>query len=155
NAVSDDFHCGGGSATDNNHVQVWDKFTVTPVEGPQNELWRKGYSGIFRANMLIEKLPDVNMDENLKNRFMAEAKFLRTYYYFDLIRFFKNIPLILRTLPTSEVFTVEQEEEREVVYKAIEDDLLAAIPDLPSTIDLATEAGRATEGAGRALLGKV
>jgi len=154
NAVSDDFHCGGGGATDNNHVQVWDKFTVTPVEGPQNELWRKGYSGIFRANMLIEKLPDVNMDENLKSRFMAEAKFLRAYYYFDLIRFFKNIPLILNPLSTANIFTVEQA-ERGVVFKAIEDDLLAAIPDLPSTIDLATEAGRATEGAGRALLGKV
>lgn len=154
NAVSDDFHCGGGSATDNNHVQVWDKFTVTPVEGPQNELWRKGYSGVFRANVLIDKLPGVDMDENLKKRFVAEAKFLRAYYYFDLIRLFRNIPLILKPLTTDEVFTAEQA-EREVVFKAIEDDLIAAIPDLPSTLNLENEAGRATEGAGRALLGKV
>lgn len=154
NAVSDDFHCGGGSATDNNHVQVWDKFTVTPVEGPQNELWRKGYSGIFRTNILIEKLPNVDMDENLMKRFVAEAKFLRAYYYFDLIRFFRNIPLILEPLATAEIFTVEQA-ERAAVFKAIEDDLIAAIADLPPTINKEAEAGRATEGAGRALLGKV
>ena len=154
NAASDDFFAGGGSPTDINEMQVWDKYTLNPVVGPQYEFWNRNYSGVFRSNILIEKLPEVPMDDALKARFMAELKFLRAYYYFDLVRLFERIPLITAPVPTSEIFQVEQV-DKPVVYEQIEADLLAAIPDLPASVDLGTEAGRTSKAAGIAMLGKV
>jgi hypothetical protein len=154
NAASDDFFAGGGGPTDINEMQVWDNYTLNPVVGPQQEFWNRNYSGVFRSNILIQKLPEIPMDEQLKARYMAELKFLRAYYYFDLVRLFERIPLITEPVPTSEIFSVEQV-DKPAVYIQIEDDLNAAIADLPTTVDLATEAGRATKGAAIAMLGKV
>lgn len=153
-AASDDHYAGGGGPGDVPAVQVWSNYTLSPAVGPQEDLWRKGYSGIFRANILLEKLPDVPMDETEKARFTAEAKFLRAFFYFDLIRFFKNIPLITAPLVGDEINNVLQVAPEEV-YAFIEQDLNEAIPNLPGTIPIATQGGRATQGAARALLGKV
>lgn len=154
NAASDDFFTGGGGPNDMNSIQVWDKYTLDPVNGPQHEFWNKNYSGIFRANILLSRLPEIDMDESLKNRFTAEMKFLRAYYYFDMVRLFKQFPLLTEPVPTSEIFNVEAA-ERGPVFEQIEQDLTEAITNLPATIDLATDAGRATKGAAIALLGKV
>lgn len=154
NSASDDFNAGGGSVTDQAPYHYWNEFKLTPVNGPQKMFWNKGFSGVFRTNILIQKLPGIEMDETLKSRFMAEVKFLRAYYYFDLIRLFKSIPLVLEPLGSDEIYSVAQV-ERSIVFDQIEKDLLAAIPDLPTAVDRATEGGRATEGAARALLGRV
>ncbi|MBO9152004.1 RagB/SusD family nutrient uptake outer membrane protein [Chitinophaga sp. GCM10012297] len=156
NAASDDQLAGGGGPSDINDLQVVTKWTLTPEIGPHNELWRKGYSGIFRANKLLEKLPDVPMSETNKARFAAEAKFLRGYFYFDLVRMFENIPLILRPLTTSEMREVPQADPAEV-WKQIEDDIKAAIaePTLPDRITDVPDKGRVTKGTAHAMLGKV
>ncbi len=153
-SASDDHFAGGGGPTDVNNLQVISNYTLDPATGPQGELWDRGFNGIFRANVLISKLPDIPMDENLKKRYMAEAKFLRAYFYFDLIRFFENIPLFNEPLSASEIYQVVQADPAEV-YTAIIQDLTDAIEDLPLTVPVDTEGGRATEGAARALLGKV
>lgn len=154
NSASDDHYAGGGNATDINQFQVWSNYTLDPAVGPQEELWRKGYSGIFRANVLLSKLPDIPMDENLKARYVAEAKFLRAFFYFDLIRFFRNIPLILNPISAGDMYDVPQAPPADV-YLQIEQDLTDAIAGLPGTVAVDEEGGRATEGAARALLGKV
>ncbi|WP_041738467.1 RagB/SusD family nutrient uptake outer membrane protein [Echinicola vietnamensis] len=154
NAASDDHYAGGGGPTDITPLQVWSNYTLDPATGPQGELWSKGFSGVFRANVLLQKLPEVPMDENLKARYTAETQFLRAYFYFDLVRLFENIPLLTSPVPTSEMYDVPQTDPT-TVYQQIESDLHAAIQTLPATVDLATEAGRATIGMARALLGKV
>lgn len=153
-AASDDHYAGGGGPNDVTNLQVWSDYSLTPAQGPQEELWRKGFSGIFRANILLQKLPDIPMDENEKARFTAETKFLRAYFYFDLVRLFKNIPLFIEPVSTDQMYDVTQAAPAEV-YALIEQDLLDAIPALPITIPVATEGGRVTEGTARALLGKV
>ncbi|MFD1820596.1 Starch-binding associating with outer membrane [Pseudarcicella hirudinis] len=154
NAASDDHYAGGGGANDITSFQVFSNYTLTPATGPQDELWRKGFSGIFRANVILQKIGTVPMDESLKKRYIAEAKFLRAYFYFDLVRLFKNIPLFTSTVSTSEMNNVLQATPEEV-YKQIEKDLTEAMADLPAAVPVATEGGRATQGAGHALLGKV
>lgn len=156
NAASDDHVAGGGNSTDINDFQVFSAYTLTPEIGPHNELWRKGFAGIFRSNVLISKLPDVPMDETKKKRFMAESLFLRAYFNFDLVRMFKNIPLFTKPISTSEMYDVVQAAPADV-YKQIEDDLKAAIAEaaLPDQVPIATEGGRVTKGAAHALLGKV
>jgi starch-binding outer membrane protein, SusD/RagB family len=151
-AASDD-HGGGGEGNGDMTFVAWDTFTLSPASGPQGNLWSRGYSGIFRANKLIEKLPDIPMGNGLRDRYTAEMKFLRAYFHFDLIRFFKNIPLLTKAVSPDEMYDVLQAAPEEV-YAQIETDLADAIAVLPETVPSA-EAGRATKGAAIALLGKV
>lgn len=154
NAASDDFYAGGGSSTDVNEIQVWSNYTVNPTAGPQGEYWAKAFSGVFRANILLTKLPQVPMSQSQIDRFTAEGKTLRAYFYFDLVRFFKNIPLITVPVPADQFYNVPQAAPEEV-FAQIETDLLEAIPNLPTSVPVTTEGGRFTQAAARALLGKV
>jgi hypothetical protein len=154
-AASDDHFGGGEGSGDLNFVNM-DNFTITPEQGPHEDLWKKGFSGVFRANILLQKLPEVPMDEGLKARYTAEAKALRAFFYFDLIRFFKNIPLYTTNITTAEMLNVVQANPADV-YLQIENDLKEAIAEtnLPDKVPAASEGGRFTKGTAHALLGKV
>ena len=153
NAGSDDNYAGGGSSSDGAGIQGFSNFTLNPNIMP-GSFWSDHYQGVFRANILLKKLPDVPMDASEKARFTAETKSLRAIYYFNLVRMFKNIPLIIEPLSTTDIYNVTQAPPSDV-YAQIEKDLSEAIPDLPPTVNLATEAGRITRGAAQAMLGKV
>lgn len=152
NAGSDDHVAGGGSATDGLQLHVFDNFTLNQ-DNIAGSFWSDHYQGIFRANTLLVKLPGVTMDANEKTRFEAEAKALRAFYYFNLVRMFKNIPLLLEPLTATNMYDVTQADPADV-YDQIEEDLLFAVDNLPPTIPSA-ENGRLTKGAAKALLGKV
>lgn len=153
NAGSDDHYAGGGGATDGAGIQGFSNYTLTSIIMP-GSFWSDYYQGIFRANTLLTKLPDVQMDEALKARFTAETKALRAMYYFNLVRMFKNIPLLLEPLTATNMYEVTQAAPAEI-YTQIEKDLTEAIPNLPVNVNVATEGGRLTKGATQALLGKV
>ncbi|MEN2414014.1 RagB/SusD family nutrient uptake outer membrane protein [Flavobacterium mesophilum] len=153
NAGSDDFYAGGGGPTDGTGIQNFSTHSLTSIIIP-GSFWSDHYQGVSRANLLLDKLPAASMDNNKRTRFAAEAKTLRALYYFNLVRLFKNIPLILQPLNTSTIYTPEQAKPEEV-YAQIEKDLLEAIPALPNTVVASTEAGRFNKGAAQALLGKV
>nr|WP_314898406.1 RagB/SusD family nutrient uptake outer membrane protein [uncultured Flavobacterium sp.] len=153
NAGSDDHYAGGGSATDGEGIQAFSKHTLTSIN-VLRPFWSDHYQGIFRANTLLVKLPNVAMADNLKARFAAEAKALRAIYYFNLVRMFKNVPLLLDPLTATNMYDVEQAAP-EAVYAQIEKDLSEAIAVLPTTVPVATEGGRLTKGAAQAMLGKV
>lgn len=152
NAGSDDQYAGGGGATDGVGIQSFSNYTETQFTMPAS-FWNDFYQGVFKANMLILKLPSTKMDESLKARFDAESKAVRAMCYFNLVIMFKNVPLILEPLATGDIYNVVQTTP-EVVYAQIEKDLLEAIAALPPTIP-ADEYGRFTQGAAKALLGKV
>lgn len=153
NSGSDDHYAGGGSSTDGTQLQAFSNYTMTSnLMG--SSYWNDPYQGIFRANTLLKKLPGVPMDDDLKARFESETKALRAFYYFNLVTMFKNIPLLLEPLTATNMYDVEQAKPEDV-YTQIEKDLTDAIAVLPNTVTLATEAGRFTKGAAKALLGKV
>jgi starch-binding outer membrane protein, SusD/RagB family len=153
NAGSDDHFAGGGGPTDGNQLQVFSNYTLTP-NSMAGSYWNDPYQGIFRVNVLLVKLPGVpGMDDALKARFAAEAKALRAHYYFNLVRMFKNIPLLLQPLTATNIYEVTQAKPEEV-YAQIEKDLNEAIAVLPTSLPPA-ELGRITKGAAKALLGKV
>ena len=156
NAASDDCFAGGSDASDQPSWVAFDGFTLDPFLGPQSGLWNKYYSGIYRANLLLEKLEEASgIEEAFKARTAAEAKFLRAFFYFDLVRFFENVPLITNTLAADAIYTQVQAKSSEV-YAQIEQDLNDAKNtfELPSTVP-PDELGRVTQGAITALLGKV
>jgi hypothetical protein len=153
NAGSDDFYAGGGNATDGNGIQNFSTHSLSSIIIPAS-YWNDHYQGVSRANLLLEKLPGATMNDAVRSRFAAEAKTLRAFYYFNLVRMFKNIPLVLKSLTTQTIYDPEQVAP-EVIYAQIEKDLLEAIPALPNTVPVATEGGRFNKGAAQALLGKV
>ena len=155
NAGSDDHFAGGGGATDGAGIQGFSNYTLNATIMP-GSFWNDHYQGIFRANTLLAKLPTTVMDATLKARFTAETKALRAYYYFNLVRMFKNIPLILVPLTATNMYDAVQATPA-AVYTQIEKDLTEAVAaaELPSSVPAATEAGRLTKGAAQALLGKV
>lgn len=152
NAGSDDHVAGGGGATDGVGLQTFSNYTLSPTTVPAS-YWGDHYQGVFRANFLLSKLPNIPMDATLKARYIGETQALRALYYFNLVRLFKNIPLITTPLSSSEIYNVVQSEST-AIYAQIEKDLNDAIPVLPITVP-ATDAGRLTKGAAQALLGKV
>lgn len=154
NCASDDCYAGGGSSTDVPAWQVWNNYTIDAATGIQGDFWNRNFTGVYRCNTLLSKLDAVpGMKPDMKARFIAECKFLRAYYYFDLVRLFENVPLFTSPLSPGDYFNVTQAKPEDV-YIQIEKDLNEAIPDLPATV-ISDENGRATEMAARALLGKV
>jgi starch-binding outer membrane protein, SusD/RagB family len=111
------------------------------------------YQGIFRCNQVLENVPAISMDQNLKNRVLGQAYFLRGLYLFHLVDMFGSVPLPLKT---SEV--VKQATATEGWNQVI-NDLKAAADLLPVKYsDITgpdkTDIGRATKGAAMAFLGK-
>ena len=153
NVASDECHAGGSDASDQPTWVAVDNFSVNPNLGPQAGFWRRNYKGIYRANLFLEKIQNIpDASVAFKTQTAAEARFLRAKFYFDLVRLFGNVPLITKTLEPSEYYTIKQESP-EAIYNQIEQDLLAAIPDLPLSVG-ATLKGRATKGAAQALLAR-
>jgi len=153
NAGSDDHFAGGGGASDGAGIQGFSNYTLNSTIMP-GSFWSDHYQGIFRANTLLSKRPAITMDAALKARFTAETKALRAIYYFNLVRMFKNIPLLLEPLTATNMYDVMQATPA-AVYTQIEKDLTEAIADLPTSITASTEAGRLSKGAAQAILGKV
>lgn len=154
NAGSDDNVAGGGSSTDGAQIHHFDDFTLN-ADNMAGSFWSDHYQGVFRANILLSRMEGVPMEAAEKARFTAEAKALRALYYFNLVRMFRNIPLILEPLTAAAIYDVEQADPADV-YEQIEQDLLDAIPDLPMPANMPVEeSGRLTRGAAKALLGKI
>ncbi len=114
--------------------------------------WFDGYKGIFRANILLQELPDIEMDNALKSRFEGEAKFLRALYYYNLIMAFGDVPF-MTTLLTREDFLELARTDKQIIYAQIEQDLIDAAAVLP--IDAGDPVGRVTKGAANGLLSRV
>ncbi len=151
--VSDDAD-KGSTPNDATFLGELDNFTFDASNIGPGAVWGGYYKGVFRANLSLARIPDVPMDEGLKTRLLAENHFLRAYFYFNLVRWFGDIPLITRQLSPD-----EYEQERtptEQVYALIIEDLQFAAANLPEKSAYAAEdLGRATRGAANGLLSKV
>lgn len=153
NAGSDDFYSGGGNSNDGAGIQGLNNYMINPNTMPAS-YWRDYYQGIARANLLIERVPGANMSDDLKKRYIAEAKVLRSLYYFELLRMFGNIPLILKSVKFDDDYWNIPQAKPSDVYAQIESDVTAAIPDLMMTAS-GNDKGRVTQGTARAILGKI
>lgn len=150
--MSDDAHKGSNPNDQLATIGPYDNFTITTSQDGLDRWWATLYLGIKRANVVIIKVSDIAMDETLKNRYLAEARFLRGLYYFDLVRAWGGVPLVLTLDPPAKMAKSSAEE----VYLQIVEDLKFSIDYLPKKSEYnAADAGRATKGAAQALLGKV
>jgi starch-binding outer membrane protein, SusD/RagB family len=127
------------------------------------EAWTADYNGIFRANTVIEQVAQnaTNVGSAaLATRLTAEAKFLRAFFYFDLVKIYGKVPLVDHTLLAAEANTIPRSPVADI-YALIIADLQFAIANLPVNYSGvfpaygATDIGRATKYAAEALLAKV
>jgi starch-binding outer membrane protein, SusD/RagB family len=116
--------------------------------------WDGYYRAIYRANIGIQKIPTIDMDAKLRGRYVAECQFLRAYFYFNLVRWFGDIPLV--TAPLSpDAFNLTRTPKADV-YKQIIKDLTESMAVLPEKSQYpSADLGRVTKGAARGLLAKV
>ncbi len=149
---------GGTGSSDGFGYQMMDEFDKlrSPAD---NDLfggsWAAYYRALYRCNMLINKMDQINWGSNpeLRNTYEAEARFIRAYLYFDMVRLWGNIPLL--TAPSSENIPQANPDD---VYKVIAEDLKFAVTNLPATAYTAQPAatyGRVTKWAAEALAGRV
>src|SRR6056297_180026 len=151
--ASDDVFSGVASRNDAPNIVEVDKHNIRTTNGEVHGLWRKYYTGIYRANKFLKEIEGLDIDEEFKSRTIAEAKFLRAYYYFDLVRFFENVPLITTPLDNPDEYNQPQADPADV-YSQIAADLMDAVPNLPETI-ASDQLGRVSTWAARSLMTRV
>ncbi len=148
--ASDNTLSGGESATDVIAFQQVDEMTHNPVNDQLKRVWDWMFAGVQRCNFIMENKDKTEFEG--KNQIIAETRFLRAYYHFELVKWFGGIPL-----KGDEMFVIGDEttiprSSVEEVYASIEADLIYASENLNP---VAPEVGRITQGAAYSLLGKV
>jgi hypothetical protein len=126
-------------------------FTYNAANSTIFDMWVQIYRAIFNANFALGGIPDSPIDEELKTRLVGEASYLRAMLYFELVRLYGEVPLLLE----------DDEELRpsknsvDEIFNQIIVDLGVAVNSLPESYPLGDGRGRATWGAAKTLLAKV
>ncbi len=149
--ISDDAD-KGSTPTDASFLLELDNFSFNSTNIAPLTVWQGYYRGIHRANVAIERIPQIEMNAALRDRLVGEAKFLRGYFYFNLVRWFGDVPLITKPLTPDEF--KQPRTPKEQVYAQIIKDFEEAAAALPATYPPA-DRGRVTRGSANGMLAKV
>ncbi len=138
-----------GSVTTQNE---FDQFYIDTQNSMIANFWKAAYKVINRTNTILGRIDGIEINTELANRYKLECKFIRALMYFNLVRVYGDVPLVLKEISISESYDILRE-PKENVYNQIITDLKEA-QDLPVSYSTA-EDGRATQGAAKALLANV
>ncbi len=151
--ISDDA-TKGSTPTDAAHLNELVNLTYDAGHQSFDDWWQGNFQGIYRANVNLVNLSDADINPDLRDQLMGENRFLRAYFYFNLVRGFGGVPLI-----TSPLSPDEYDQERaseEAIYEQIISDLEFASEHLPhKSAYPSDDLGRATKGAADAMLARV
>lgn len=151
--MSDDAIKGGSGDNDANNLLQLETF-----RGPTNtdlleSEWGANYEGIYRANVVLEKVPSIEMDASLKERILGEARFIRAWNFYNLVTMFGGVPKVDHVLAPSEYNMPRSSAEE--IWDLIESDLVLATAGLwKRSAYPAVDLGRITQGSAQALLVK-
>ncbi|MBN2743501.1 MAG: RagB/SusD family nutrient uptake outer membrane protein [Marinilabiliaceae bacterium] len=155
--VCDDMTFGSTGYSDGEGYPMLDQFDqgVSPTDDMFGDNWAEYYKGIFRCNKLIEKIDNTDWTgkETTKAEILAEAHFLRAYFYFDMVRIWERVPL-LETQSSENVPQAEADD----TYTLIAKDLLFAAENgnkNPYASISQTTYGHANAWAAKAMLARV
>ncbi len=138
-----------GSVTTQNE---FDQFYIDTQNSMIANFWKAAYKVINRTNTVLGRIDGIDINADLANRYKLECKFIRALMYFNLVRVYGDVPLVLKEISISESYDILRE-PKENVYNQIIADLKEA-QGLPVSYPTA-EDGRATQGAAKALLADV
>ena len=150
--LSDNAYAGGQTPSDGFLQNQFNRFEISSTNEIVFSIWKRNYHGIGRANFVIEKGADLlgGEEDDRINELIAEARFLRAFFHFELARFFENIP-ILDFLPGTPEEAVVPQADPEDIYAFIASDLINAINLVPERIGTA----RVSKWAAQSLLARV
>ena len=157
NYRSDDAQKGAESKESDVSEQSINDFNIFPTNSIVKEFWRTCYIGVHYANAVIESAPEaltvaLPVDVPKINNYVGEAKVLRAYWYFELVKAFGDLPMLLSATDQ----TIIGRTNRLLIYDQIQKDLIEASTVLQPANQLAeTDKGRMSSGAALALLAKV
>ena len=141
---------GGGNFPD---AEI-DQFKESPSNSILNSMWLDTYHGILLCNIILNRIGAVDLEDDLKKQYTGETQFLRALMYFNLVRTFGDIPLVVKETSSVEEGYLQGRAKVVDVYTQIIADLKSAAENLPVSYT-EVDVGRATTGAARSLLGKV
>jgi len=148
--ASDNTLAGGESATDSPGIQEIDDMIHTPINAQLRNIWTWMYTGVNRTNYIMEFKDKTDFPN--KTSVLAQTRFLRAFYYSELVKWFGDVPLVVdKRILYGDQFGLERTPKAQI-YAQIEEDLKFAIDNLSYT---QSQTGRITKGAAQALLGKV
>ena len=151
--MSDDAIKGGSGDNDANELLQLETFRGPTNTSNLESEWSANYEGIYRANVVLEKVPGIEMDANLKTRILGEAHFIRAWFFYNLVTIFGGVPLADHVLAPSE-YNLPRADAAQV-WALIESDLQTAASSLPLRSGYALEdLGRVTKGTAQSLLAK-
>ncbi|NRT12167.1 RagB/SusD family nutrient uptake outer membrane protein [Flavobacterium sp. 14A] len=152
---TDDFIKGGNRLNDNVPLFEKESYTISTTNIAIEQTWQTNYKGILYANLIINKVAAIDFeDADRKKELIAEAHFLRAYYYFDLVNSFGGVPLI-DPLQEAGDYDIPRSTTEET-YLFIENDLKMALADLPSRFSKPSSyLGHADKGAALGLMMRV
>ncbi len=149
--MSDDSEKGGSGPNDAPNLAALENF-----QGPTNTdfleaEWAANYEGIYRANVVLERVPPIEMDETKKAQVLGEARAIRAWFHFLQVTYFGDVPLVDHVLAPSE-YRIGKSPAADV-WALIEQDLVQAVADLPKRSEYPlADLGRITQGAAQGLL---
>ena len=150
--MSDDANKGSNPNDQGSTIGPYDYFGHSATQDGLDRWWNQLYVGIKRANVVIEKVAEISMDEDVKTRYIAEARFIRGLLYFDMVRAWSGVPLVTTTEPPLKLERSTSEE----IFDFLIEDLNFAVENLPLKNQYsASDLGRATKGAAQAMLARV
>lgn len=133
-----------------------DSWSLDPNDAIPDDVWQGAYEGIFRANLVIQHVPDIVMDETEKNRIVGEAKFLRALFYWQLSTVFGPVPIVTEADPSDPGKARVPNSPLSDINALMTSDLKDASSILLKRSQYKTsDLGRASKGAAQALLGKI
>jgi hypothetical protein len=156
NIASDDADKGSTPTDAASTHGTLDNLTMNASNGILNNVWSAYFRAIARANQALEKIP-LTPNKATIPRLQGEVRFLRAYFYFNLVRFFGGVPKIEGVPPVDELNNpqLQQRASKQEIYDFIISDLEFAKNNLPAKGQSQTQTGRATKGAAMGLLAKV
>jgi tetratricopeptide (TPR) repeat protein len=133
----------------------FDKLSWTSTQSQIGSFWNSSYKLISRSNTVLSAIDGITFEnDEVKKRYIGEVKFLRALMYFNLVRFFGDVPLVTKKIETEEEAYTYSRESAAKIYTQIIQDLTDAENILPTKYTK-LDIGRTTKGAAQALLGKV
>lgn len=150
----------GSTPDDSPTMKKIDNLSFTSTNSLINTTWTGFYNVVSAANYAIGQMSQfidslsLESDREYARQCQAEARFIRAYAYFDLVRVFGRIPLIDTTMTSEQLASVPQSSEADI-YKFIDNDLDDAIANMPASYSSKSWAGRATKYSAMALKAKV
>ena len=141
----------GSDAGDFNAITPYARFEANPTNDLANNKWNGSFEGVSRANILIRAAQNSEtLSEEQKTDFVAQGRFLRGLYYFELRRAFNRVPYLDETLIDLEDGAA-QVSNTEEIFPKIEEDFKFAFENLPETQDVV---GKVNKWAAGAFLGR-